>query len=187
MEDSAKHPAKEIDKLVSHESKGLLSFIKKRVNKEDAEDLLQDVWYQLTSTGTDSIEHLSAWLYRVARNRITDWYRKKKALPFSEIEKEGSGDSEGLYLADILPDIKSGPEEELLRKTIMESLEESIEDLPAEQRKVFLLHEFEGKSFKEISAETGVEIATLISRKRYAVQKLRNRLKDLYLELITKY
>ena len=185
MEESAQHSANRIEGLIARESKRLLAFIRQGVAEEDAEDLLQDVLYQLTSTGTDSIEHLSAWLYTVARNRITDLYRKRKPLSFSEIEKGQQEDGDALYLADILPDIKSGPEEELLRKTIMETLEESIDDLPSNQKQVFVLHEFEGKSFKEISEELGVEVPTLISRKRYAVQKLRIRLRQLYTELIT--
>ena len=185
MEDSANHSAKGIEGLIARESKRLLAFIRQAVAEEDAKDLLQDVLYQLSSNGTDSIEHASAWLYTVARNRITDLYRKRKPLSFSEIEKNQEDNGAALYLADILPDIKSGPEEELLRKTIMETLEESIEDLPNEQREVFILHEFEGKSFKEISEETGVEVPTLISRKGYAVQKLRIRLRNLYTELIT--
>lgn len=185
MEESAKHSRKGLEDLIARESKRLLAFIRQGVAEEDAEDLFQDVLYQLTSTGTDSIEHLSAWLYTVARNRITDLYRKRKPLSFSQIEKDRQDESDVLYLADILPDIKSGPEEELLRKTIMETLEESIEDLPTDQRQVFILHEFEGKSFKEISEDTGVEVPTLLSRKRYAVQKLRNRLRNLYMELIT--
>lgn len=184
MEETAPSASSGIKQIIDRESNRLLAFIRQRAPEEEAEDLLQDVLYQLTSTGTDSIEHISSWLFTVARNKITDLYRKRKPESFSAIDKKNS-DSDALYLADILPDLGGGPEQELLRKTIMEVLDEAIEDLPENQKEVFLLHEFEGKSFKEIATETGIEVPTLISRKRYAVNKLRLRLKELYLELIT--
>lgn len=175
-----------IEQLIAEEGNRLLAFIRKRAPEGEAEDILQDVFYQLTSTGTDKIEHLSSWLFTVARNKITDFYRKKKPESFTKFEqRHKQQDNDALFLADILPDLKGGPDRELLRKTIMEELEEAIDDLPENQRQVFMMHEFEAKSFKEISEETGVEVPTLLSRKRYAVNKLRNRLQSLYQELIT--
>ena len=167
----------------------LLGFINRRVDDwEDAEDILQEVFTQYTRSvdPLEPIENVSAWLFRVARNKITDLYRKSKPETFSSLERKSRGEDDSqapLSLADILPDTSNHPEAIFLRNLIMESLEEALEELPAEQREVFLLHEFENHSFKEISQLTGVSVNTLLSRKRYAILHLRDRLLELYEEL----
>lgn len=176
-----------IQRTVEKERNRLLQFIRKRVdNVADAEDILQDVLYQFTQylrLGTD-IDSLTGWLFAVTRNRITDWFRKKREDRFSDTAIE-SGDGEGpLYLSDILPDASAKTDVPMLRKFMSEAITEAIDELPEEQRYVFLQHEVEGRSFKEISAETGVSVNTLLSRKRYAVLALRERLAVLYKELM---
>jgi RNA polymerase sigma factor (sigma-70 family) len=178
---------KYIEETVKRESPRLLGFIKKHVKRiEDAEDILQDVFYQFTQN-IDEINYLdktTSWLYTVARNRIIDLFRKKKAEPMSEI---GTGGDEGevLTIEDILPDLGHTPEEESLRSVIMDEIEEALYELPEEQRDAFVMNEIEGKTFKEISEHTGEPIATLISRKRYAVLYLRERLQNLFKEIFT--
>lgn len=176
-----------IKQTVEKERQRLLHFIRKRVdNVADAEDILQDVLFQFTQylrLGSD-INSLTGWLFAVTRNRITDWFRKKKEDSFSDTalpSVEGEGP---LYLSDILPDTAAQTDEPLLRKIIAEAIMEATEELPEEQRYVFLQHEVEGRSFKEISAETGISVNTLLSRKRYAVLYLREKLAALYKELM---
>ena len=125
------------------------------------------------------IEHIGAWLYRVARNRIIDFFRKKKPEPFSEV---GSADEDGelLRFEDLLPSPDAGPEAGYARSVLFDELEAAVDELPKEQREVFLAHEVEGRSFKELAAETGVSINTLLSRKCYAVLHLRERLQSIY-------
>jgi len=176
-----------IEQVFKKERGGLLGFIRKRVSRlEDAEDILQDVFYQFISA-YDSIESLdktTSWLFSVARNKITDSYRKKKPEAWSDLGFMGKNeDSEVLMLEDILPDFKNTPEDVYARNMIWESIELALEEMPTEQRQVMLLHEFEDKSFKEISEITGVSVNTLLSRKRYAILFLRKRLQDLYDEL----
>jgi RNA polymerase sigma factor (sigma-70 family) len=176
-----------IQRTVEKERKRLLQFIRKRVdNVADAEDILQDVLYQFTQylrLGTD-IDSLTGWLFAVTRNRITDWFRKKKEDRFSDTAIE-MADGEGpLYLSDILPDASAQTDVPMLRKFMSEAITEAIDELPEEQRYVFLQHEVEGRSFKEIAAETGISVNTLLSRKRYAVLSLRERLAQLYKELM---
>ncbi len=176
-----------IQRTVEKERKRLLQFIRKRVdNVADAEDILQDVLYQFTQylrLGTD-IDSLTGWLFAVTRNRITDWFRKKKEDRFSDTAIE-MADGEGpLYLSDILPDASAQTDVPMLRKFMSEAITEAIDELPEEQRYVFLQHEVEGRSFKEIAAETGISVNTLLSRKRYAVLSLRERLAQLYKELL---
>ncbi|MEL6625671.1 MAG: sigma-70 family RNA polymerase sigma factor [Bacteroidota bacterium] len=165
----------------------LYAFIRQRVpSMEDAEDILQDVFAQLVDRydTIESIERVSGWLFSVARNKITDSYRKKKPASFSQIEgKSGDDDEAPLSLTDILPDLSSSPDVQYLRSQILDELEEALEELPEEQREVFVLHEFENKSFKDISQMTGVGVNTLLSRKRYAILSLRKRLENLYQEL----
>ncbi len=176
-----------IQRTVEKERKRLLQFIRKRVdNVADAEDILQDVLYQFTQylrLGSD-IDSLTGWLFAVTRNRITDWFRKKKEDRFSDTAIE-MADGEGpLYLSDILPDASAQTDVPMLRKFMSEAITEAIDELPEEQRYVFLQHEVEGRSFKEIAAETGISVNTLLSRKRYAVLSLRERLAQLYKELL---
>ncbi len=177
----------ELTDTILREGQRLFTFIRSKVpESEDAEDILQDVFYQLSSTGIESIDQVSSWLFTVARNRITDQYRKKKAQAFSKRkDKNGHREQEGpLTLAEILPDLSSAPDEIYLRGIILDELEEALSELPEEQRNVFVMHEFEDRSFKEISAELGVAVNTLLSRKRYAVLYLRKRLQALYQELL---
>lgn len=170
-----------IGDVIENESARLLAFIRSRVpDWVDAEDVLQDVFYQLSSTGLDSINQVQSWLFTVARNRITDIYRKKRTASFSDIDKKNLKEEDVPGLADILPDFSQSPDVLFTRTIIMEALEEALEDLPENQREVFEMHEFEDMSFKEISAVTGVSVNTLLSRKRYAVVYLRKRLAELY-------
>jgi RNA polymerase sigma factor (sigma-70 family) len=169
-----------LEKAVVAERRHLFDFIRRRVRTtEDAEDILQDVLYQLVASYsvTEPIEKLTAWLFRVARNRIVDWYRKKRPDPLPRNEQNPG---EPLNLEDILYDSSTNPDTLYGRSVVWSELSEALDDLPEEQREVFVMHELEGKSFKEISAETGETMNTLLSRKRYAVLALRDRLQDLY-------
>ena len=173
-----------IEKLIEEEQGRLLGFIRKRVRREeDARDIAQDVYYQLTSGFDDirSVASLTSWLFTVARNRITDYFRKSRAESFSDQVLNGTADGEEpLMLEDILPALTRSPEDEYMRGVIWEAIQESLENLPEAQREVFVLNEFEDMSFKEISELTGEGINTLLSRKRYAVKYLRGQLRELY-------
>jgi RNA polymerase sigma factor (sigma-70 family) len=177
---------KESEKITAaynDERKRLLGYIRNRIpNKVEAEDILQDVFYQLTVGFNDirRIESLTAWLYRVADNRITDMFRKNKPETFSYSENASEGEDEPLRLEEILPAVGTSPADEELKEMIWETIQETLSELPEEQRSVFIENEFEELSFKEISEKTGVSINTLISRKRYAVLALRERLSELY-------
>jgi RNA polymerase sigma factor (sigma-70 family) len=169
-----------ISEVVLKERSRLRNFIHRRVpDPHDAEDILQDVFYELVEANRllMPIEHVTGWLFRVARNRITDLFRKKRPESFSEIHED---DDEQLGLEDLLPSTDAGPEDLVARNMLLEELEDAIGELPEEQRKVFVAHELEGRSFKEIAAETNVGINTLLSRKRYAVLYLRERLQSVY-------
>ncbi|MCI4670234.1 MAG: RNA polymerase sigma factor [Bacteroidia bacterium] len=176
-----------INNTFENERDRLLAFIRQRVpTVEDAEDILQDVFTQLVDRydTIESIERVSSWLFSVARNKITDSYRKKKPTNFSQLEKyQGEKDEAPLSLLDILPDLSTGPERSYLRNRILEALGVALEKLPEDQREVFVLHEFENKSFKEISKMTGVGVNTLLSRKRYAILALRKSMENIYQEL----
>ncbi|QEH44177.1 RNA polymerase sigma factor [Chitinophaga sp. XS-30] len=176
-----------IRQTVEKERKRLLHFIRKRVdNVADAEDILQDVLFQFTQylrLGTD-IDSLTGWLFAVTRNRITDWFRKKREDRFSDTVMHSAEGDGPLYLADILPDTSAQADEPLVRKIMAEAIMEATEELPENQRYVFLQHEVEGRSFKEIAAETGIPVNTLLSRKRYAVLFLRERLSQMYQDLL---
>jgi RNA polymerase sigma factor (sigma-70 family) len=175
-----------IQATVQQERKRLLNFIKKRVNNvADAEDILQDVLYQFTeySRVGSHIDSITAWLFTVTRNKITDWFRKKRETTFSDHTREYEGE-ETMFLTEIIADPSAQSDAPMARKVMAEAIMEAIEELPEDQRYVFLQHEIEGKSFKEMSAETGVSVNTLLSRKRYAVLYLRERLADLYQELL---
>lgn len=173
-----------IEETIRKERGRLFNFIKKRVPApEDAEDVLQDVFYQLLDAyrAAESIEKVTSWLFTVARNKITDLYRKKKAEPFS---KKMPNKEDVPSLEDILPDLSTLPDQVMARQMIWEALEEALEELPPKQKEVFEMHEFEQKSFKEISTITGEGQNTLLSRKRYAVLHLRERLRAFYEEMI---
>ncbi len=176
-----------IQRTVEKERQRLLNFIRKRVdNVADAEDILQDVFVQFTQylrVGSD-IDSLTGWLFAVARNRITDWFRKKKEDRFSDTALASAEGDGPLFLSDILPDAGSQTDEPMLRKVMLETIMEAVDELPEEQRFVFLQHEVEGRSFKELAAATGVPVNTLLSRKRYAVLALRESLASLYKELM---
>ena len=180
---------RKIKETVQKEQNRLLNFIRKRVPTEaDAEDILQDVFYQLVETYRlmKPVEQLTAWLFTVARNKITDRFRKHKpeSLEKQQIRKSGDDEGEMLNISDIIPDKTDSAEMLMLRSAITDELETALEELPAEQREVFVMHELENKSFKEISEITGEQVNTLLSRKRYAVVHLRKRLQDMYNELI---
>jgi len=171
--------------VVRREQPRLLNFIRRRVpDPRDAEDILQDVFYELVEANRllMPIEHVTGWLFRVARNRITDLFRKKKPESFGDVAVAGE-DDERLPLEDLLPSPDAGPEALYARNVLLEALELAVDDLPEEQREVFVAHELEGRSFKEMAAETGVSVNTLLSRKRYAVRHLRERLRGVYDEL----
>jgi RNA polymerase sigma factor (sigma-70 family) len=175
--------SEKIGAVYKDESKRLLGYIRNRVpDKVEAEDILQDVFYQLTIGFSDirRIETLTAWLYKVADNRITDLFRKKKPVNISYSENSKADEEGPLTLEEILPSLGSTPEDEELKELIWEAIEDTLSELPEEQSSVFTANEFEDKSFKEISEKTGVGINTLISRKRYAVLALRENLNELY-------
>lgn len=177
-----------LDTVVKQEKNKLLGFIRKHVaTKEDAEDIFQDVLYSLVNGFEDIefLERISAWLIKVAKNKIIDSYRRKKTNAFSDeiVLREKSDSDEVLSLADILPDFSSLPDEIYWQNVFWEQLELSLEELPEEQKDVFIMNEFDGMSFKEISGITGEPVNTLLSRKRYAVLYLRKKLKNLYKEL----
>src|SRR6266571_944827 len=171
-----------ISDVVRREQSRLGNFIRRRVrDPRDAEDILQDVFYELVEANRllMPIEHVTGWLFRVARNRITDLFRKKKPETFSDAAVEDE-DGELLQLEDLLPSPDAGPEALYARNVLLDELELAVDELPQEQREVFVAHELEGRSFKEMAAETGVSVNTLLSRKRYAVLHLRERLQWIY-------
>jgi RNA polymerase sigma factor (sigma-70 family) len=167
-----------ISEAVERERSRLRSFIRRRVaDPRDAEDILQDVFCALVEANRllMPIDHVTGWLFRVARNRITDLFRKRKPESFSDAAVTGE-DDERLQLEDLLPSPDAGPEAVYARNVLLDELELAVDELPEEQREVFVAHELEGRSFKEMAAETGVSVNTLLSRKRYAVLHLRERL-----------
>ena len=171
-----------ISEVVKREQSRLRNFIRRRVpDPRDAEDILQEVFYELVEANRllMPIEHVTGWLFRVARNRITDLFRKKKPESFSDAAV-AADDEELLQLEDLLPAPDAGPEALYVRHVLLEELELAVDELPKEQREVFVAHELEGRSFKQIAAETGVSVNTLLSRKRYAVLHLRERLQNIY-------
>jgi RNA polymerase sigma factor (sigma-70 family) len=174
-----------ISEAIGREHARLRNFIRRRVpDPRDAEDILQDVFYKLVEANRllMPIEHITGWLFRVARNRITDLFRKKKPESFSDTAVTDE-DDELLQWEDLLPSPDAGPEALYARSVLLDELELALGELPEEQREVFVAHELEGRSFKEIAAQTGVSVNTLLSRKRYAVLHLRERLQDIYDEL----
>jgi RNA polymerase sigma factor (sigma-70 family) len=170
-----------ITEAVKQEQSRLRNFIRRRVpDSRDAEDILQEVFSELVEANRllVPIEHVTGWLFRVARNRITDLFRKKR--PESLSDAVAIADDESLTLEDLLPSPDAGPDALYARSVLLEELEEALDELPEEQREVFVGHEIEGRSFKEMSAESGVSVNTLLSRKRYAVLHLRERLRAIH-------
>jgi len=166
----------------------LWRFIRRRVPDEaDAEDILQDVFYELIQAYRlmKPIEQAGAWLFRVARNRIIDRFRKKKPETFSDIQAADTEGGEPLLLEELLPSPDGGPEAAYARSVLIDEIEAALEELPEEQREVFVAHELDGLSFKELSAQTGVSINTLLSRKHHAVLHLRQRLHTIHEELMS--
>jgi RNA polymerase sigma factor (sigma-70 family) len=173
---------RQISEVVQREQSRLRNFIRRRVpDPRDAEDILQDVFYELVEANRMlmPIDHITGWLFRVARNRITDLFRKKKPESFSDTAHEDE-DGELLQLGDLLPSPDAGPEALYARNLLLSELELALDELPEEQRTVFVAHELEGRSFKEMASRTGVSVNTLLSRKRYAVLHLRQRLQNIY-------
>ena len=172
-----------ITDAVKQEQSRLRNFIRRRVpDSRDAEDILQDVFSELVEANRllMPIDHLTGWLFRVARNRITDLFRKKRPESLNEAI---NNEDESLTLEDLLPSPDAGPEGLYARGVLLEELEDALDELPEEQREVFVGHEIEGRRFKEMAAESGVSVNTLLSRKRYAVQHLRQKLQGIYDEL----
>lgn len=171
-----------ISEVIQRERLRLLRFIRRRVDDEgDAEDILQDVFYELTEAFRlmKPIEQVGAWLSRVARNRIIDRFRKRK--PVAEVPLNAS-EEDAPTLEDLLPSPDAGPEAIYARSVIFDELDAALEELPEEQRDVFIAHEMDGRSFKQLSEETGLSVNTLLSRKHYAVLFLRRRLEAIYEE-----
>ncbi|HTX74644.1 MAG TPA: RNA polymerase sigma factor [Terracidiphilus sp.] len=176
---------RQISEIVAAERPRLLNFVRRRVaNEADVEDLVQDVFAELVEANRllMPIGYVAAWLFQVARNRITDLFRKKRPLNFSDA---ATADAEGepVELEDLLPSPEAGPDALYLRGLLAEELEVALDELPQAQREVFVAHELEGRSFREMAAETGVPLNTLLARKRYAVLYLRNRLKSIHDQL----
>src|ERR1700721_3068887 len=169
-----------ISEVVKREQCRLRNFIRPR----DAEEILQEVFYELVEANhlLMPIEHLTGWLFRVARNRITDLFRKKKPESFSNTDAahQKTDDDEFLRFDDLLPSPDAGPDALYARNLLLDELESAAAELPDEQREVFVRHELEGRSFKQMAADTGVSVNTLLSRKRYAVLHLRERLQSIY-------
>lgn len=184
--------------MVQRERSRLLDFIRRRLpTREDAEDLLQDVlmdWAEIDRRTqlpppaeqlVQPIEHLAGWLFAVARRKIIDWYRKKRTVSLEDHYSDyADAEGEPLLLTALLPTNQMTADEGLMREAIMEAVMEAMAELPAEQREVFVRHELDGQSFREMADETGVPINTLLSRKRYAILYLRERLREVYDEWI---
>jgi RNA polymerase sigma factor (sigma-70 family) len=169
-----------ISEALERDQPRLRNFIRKHVTDTgEAEDILQDVFYELLEAYRlmKPIEHVTAWLFRVARNRMVDVFRRKKP---SSLNDPASAEEGGDTLEDLLPSEDAGPEAAYARNLLLDALDEALEELPEAQREIFVAHELIGHSFKEISAETGLSVNTLLSRKRYAVLHLRERLQSIY-------
>jgi RNA polymerase sigma factor (sigma-70 family) len=173
---------RQISAIIAQQRSRLRNFIRRRVpDPRDAEDILQDAFYKLVEANRllMPIDHVTSWLFRVARNRITDLFRKKKQETFSNASVADE-DGELLQIEDLLPSPDAGPEALYVRNALLDQLELALDELPEEQREVFIAHELDGRSFKELAAESGVSVNTLLSRKRYAVLHLRERLQSIY-------
>jgi RNA polymerase sigma factor (sigma-70 family) len=184
---------KQISEIIAEERSRLRNFIRRRVpDPADVEDIVQEVFYELVEANRllMPIDHVTGWLFRVARNRITDLFRKSKRREetFSDAAPGNFGNEDGDVprIEDLLPSPDAGPEALYVRSVLLDELELALDELPDEQREVFIAHELEGRSFKELSAESGVNVNTLLSRKRYAVLHLRERLQNIYDEFTNK-
>jgi RNA polymerase sigma factor (sigma-70 family) len=169
-----------ISEALERDESRLRSFIRKQVtDTSEAEDILQDVFYELLEAYRlmKPIEHVTAWLFRVARNRMVDLFRRKKP---SSLNNPASAEDDSETLEDLLPSADDGPDATYARNLLLEAMDEALEELPEAQREVFIAHELMGRSFKDISAETGLSVNTLLSRKHYAVMHLRQRLQSIY-------
>jgi RNA polymerase sigma factor (sigma-70 family) len=176
-----------ISEAISRDESRLREFIRKRVSEPgDAEDILQDVFYELVETYRmmKPVEQVTAWLFRIARNRIIDLFRKRRSEGLATGPVTLSEDGEPLLLKDLLPSRDAGPEAAYARTVLVEELDDALEELSEEQKEVFIAHEIEGYSFREIAAQTGISVNTLLSRKHYAVLHLRQRLRAIYDELV---
>jgi len=179
---------RQISEVVAEQRGRLRNFIRRRVpDPSEVDDILQEVFCELVEANRllMPIDHVTGWLFRVARNRITDLFRKKKPVTFTDIavaDEEGAS----LRIEDLLPSPDAGPEALYFRNVLLDELEFALSELPREQREVFVAHELEGRSFKELSAESGVSVNTLLSRKRYAVLHLRERLQSIHDEFMKK-
>src|SRR6266852_6006176 len=186
---------RQISEIVAEERSRLRNFIRRRVpDPADAEDVLQEVFYKLVEANRllMPIDHVTGWLFRVARNRITDLFRKRREVTFGDAGRKdlsdfGDEDADVLLFEDLLPSPDAGPEALYVRRMLLDELELAIDELPDDQREVFIAHELEGRSFKELSAESGVSVNTLLSRKRYAVLHLRERLQGIHDEFTKKW
>jgi RNA polymerase sigma factor (sigma-70 family) len=177
-----------LSQAIERDEPRLRSFIRKHVaDSGDAEDVLQDVFYELLEAYRlmKPVEHVTAWLFRVARNRMIDLFRRKKAGSLNEPVVAGE-EGDILVLEDLLPSAEAGPEAAYARNLLIDALDDALEELPPMQRDVFIAHELEGRSFKEISAETGLSVNTLLSRKHYAVLHLRRRLQSIHENFVNK-
>jgi RNA polymerase sigma factor (sigma-70 family) len=189
--DSMNEQDRKISEIFVEQRSRLQNFIRRRVaDPRDAEDILQDVFFKLVEANRllMPIDHVTGWLFRVARNRITDLFRKQKPETFSDTSLENE-DGELLQIEDLLPSPDAGPEALYVRRVLLDELVLALNELPGDpfgQREVFIAHELEGRSFKELSAESGVNTNTLLSRKRYAVLHLRERLQKIYGEFLNK-
>ena len=185
QDDGGRWQDRHISDAISRDRSRLRNFIRKRVpDPGDAEDILQDVFYELVEAYRmiKPVEHVTAWLFRVARNRITDLFRRKSRETSQTELRTLDENGETLFLDDVLPTPDAGPEEIYARNVLIEELDHALEELPEEQREVFIAHELLGYSFKELAARSGVSVNTLLSRKHYAVLHLRRRLEDIYNE-----
>jgi RNA polymerase sigma factor (sigma-70 family) len=184
--DMTREQDRQISEAIEQQRSRLRGFISRRVaDPSDVEDILQEVFFELVEAYRlmKPVETAGAWLFRVARNRIIDRFRKKKPEPLADLNVESEG-GESLSLEEFLPSSDAGPEAAYARMVLIEELETALEELPEQQRRVFIEHEIEGRSFKELAAETGVSINTLLSRKRYAVLNMRQRLQSVYDEFL---
>ena len=179
---------RQITEVIAKERSRLRNFIRKRVPiGADVEDLVQEVFYELVAANRllMPIDFVTGWLFQVARNRITDLFRKKKPVNFTDAAAMDE-DGELLPFEDLLPSPDAGPEAVFVRNVLLDELKSALSELPIEQREAFVAHEIEGRSFKELSAESGVSVNTLLSRKRYAVLALRARLQSIHDEITWK-
>jgi RNA polymerase sigma factor (sigma-70 family) len=174
-----------ISEAIARDGNRLRNFIRRRVaDRGEAEDILQDVFYELVEAYRmmKPVEQVTAWLFRVARNRIIDLFRRKKREGLKSESDMVSEDGEALLLEELLPSLDAGPDSVYARNILAQALEDALDELPAEQREVFIAHELMGYSFKELAEEYGVGVNTLLSRKHYAVKHLRERLREIYAE-----